>query len=396
MELAPGTLLKQRRYQIEKTLGVGGFGITYRGIDLQHSCYVAIKENWPDNAIRQGTTVVWTRSTPKQRQEQIHKFKTEAQYLSQCVHPNVVKVYDWFEENDTAYTIMDFIAGKPLWDIFKEQGRLPENQILHYFRQIAAALQIIHSKNLLHRDIKPENILIDSQGRAILIDFGATRQYRAGKTGKMTAILTPGYAPREQYSSHNKRSPATDIYALCATIYHLVTGEFPIESVARYPNDILIPPRQLVNISPQLEQIILKGMSNEIEGRFQSAVELIQALNSMTGVETARLVATQAGSPIREFTLTKDAIVIGRSDPDTGPVDVNLSAFPGAETVSRHHGQIYREQNQWKVKDLGSTNHIFIRRSQQARFGAMITTPEILNSGDEVAFGKVRLLFQTF
>ena len=397
MELPRGTLLKQGQYHIESTLGEGGFGITYRGIDFKTSRQVAIKENWPDSGVRQGTQVLWTRTTPQQQQEELHKFKSEAQYLFKCIHPHVVRVYDWFEENNTAYSVMNFVPGKSLSDIFMEQGKLQEDELINYFLQITAALQVVHLNNLLHRDIKPENILIDRQGQAILIDFGATREYIAGKTGRMTAILTPGYAPIEQYSLVSQRGAGTDIYALCASMYHLLTGEEPPDSITRYPHDNLIPPRLLLpTINPQLEKVILNGMARELPNRFATATQLIQALNKITGNSRARLLSLKANSPRIEFILDGSQAIVGRSDSVPGSVQVNLENFPQSETVSRKHGIVYREGINWKVKDLGATNGIFIKSFGQTRFSRKITVPEKLNSGDEIAFGRVRLLFQTY
>jgi pSer/pThr/pTyr-binding forkhead associated (FHA) protein len=118
-------------------------------------------------------------------------------------------------------------------------------------------------------------------------------------------------------------------------------------------------------------------------------------LSNTTSASIGRLISKQAGSPISEFSLDSNNATVGRFDPDTGPVDVDLEGFRGEETVSRSHAEIYYETQQWKVKDTGSTNGVFIKRSDQPRFGARITMPETLNSGDEIAFGKIRFLFQS-
>ena len=279
--LPAGALLKQGRYKIEKTLGEGGFGITYKGTDSTNSLGVAIKELWPEKAIRQGNTITWPNSiTPQSKQQQLSKFQLEANYLSRCVHRNIAKVYDWFEENNTAYIIMEFISGKSLYQVWKEENPLLEERVKRYIIEIASALKIVHTNNLLHRDIKPDNIIIDNQDRAVLIDFGATREFIANQTTNMTQLLTPGYAPLEQYSAKAKRYPATDFYALSASMYELLTGEPPATATDRVSSETLTPPRQLrPNLSPLIEQVILTGMRMKSEERFQTADELIDALN---------------------------------------------------------------------------------------------------------------------
>ena len=394
--LQTGSLLQQGKYQIESVLGEGGFGITYRGGDRLNSRPVAIKENWPENATRQGTTVLWSQTIPpKNRQLQLYKFKSEAQFLSKCTHSNIVKVYDWFAENNTAYVVMEFISGKNLLEIVETEGALPQERVKRYFIQMADALRVIHATNLLHRDIKPENMIVDRQDRAILIDFGATKEFIAGQTRQMSTTLTPGYAPLEQYSYRSKRWPATDIYALCASMYELLTGKLPAAAAERALSETLIPPRTFVpQIDPLLEEVILAGLRMRVEERFQTADELLKVLTK--GGQVAKLIPLQPVAIIPEFILDKPNLIVGRFEPGWDSVDINLNGCPGADTVSRRHGEVYQESGNWKIKDLGSANGIFIKRSGQPRFNAKITVPERLNSGDAIAFGKVRFRFQTF
>ncbi|MFK0735435.1 MAG: protein kinase [Gloeotrichia echinulata HAB0833] len=279
--LLPGTLLQNGKYRVENFLGQGGFGIAYKGIDLTNSKAIAIKEYWPENAARQGKTIIWSSHiTPQQRQKEIQNVVNEVRRIQKCLHPNIVRAYDGFTENNTIYIIMDFIEGKTLFKILEQEGKLPEARVKRYFIQLANAIKIIHDHQLLHRDIKPDNIIIDKSDNPIIIDFGSAREFTIDKTQRHTRLVSPGYAPYEQYLQTAKPNASTDIYAICASMYELVTGELPQTSLERKAQDILKPPRQLVpNLSPAIEQIILTGMKMEPKERFQTADELIDALN---------------------------------------------------------------------------------------------------------------------
>ena len=327
------------------------------------------------------------------KQQELSNLQREAHYLSKCVHPNIAKVYDWFEENNTAYIVMKFISGKSLYQILQDDKPLLEERVKRYMIKIAEGLKVVHSHNLLHRGIKPDNILIDERDRAVLIDFGEAREFIPGRTSEMDVILTPGYAPLEQYAKKVKRYPATDIYALCASMYELLTGEIPPPATDRILSETLIPPRQLrPELSPLIERVILTGMKMKVEERFQTADELIKVLRGSN--VTPKLIPLKSVSSLTEILLDKSRLVVGRSEPGGELPDIDLDSFPDANTVSRPHAGIYQEAGEWKVKDLGSANGTFIKRAGQSRFGNKMTAPEILNSGDEIAFGKVRFRFE--
>jgi serine/threonine protein kinase len=234
---------------------------------------------------------------------------------------------------------------------------------------------------------------LNHQDKPILIDFGNARGF-SGKTQKMTVALTPVYAPPEQNNSVGRFAATIDIYSLTATAYELLTGQLPSVAIDRVmalavsKPDPLIPPSRMASISPLMEQIVLTGMKINAGERFQSAQALINAISPY-----ARLVSTnkQTGET-REFIL-KSNNVIGRYDPNRRPVDINLENFSGSDTVARNHAEIYHEGDRWKIKDLSSTNGVFIKHSGQTRFGSRITDIAPLNNGDEVAFGKVKLSF---
>lgn len=279
LHLPPQTSLKQGRYQIEKTLGQGGFGITYKAQDCLNSNQVAVKELFPEGEgiMRQGCSVYW--SKPKDQKEYIQKCSIEAQFISRCVHANIVKVIDFFEENNTAYIVMSFVKGESLADILKKEKAINEKRVKKYLVQVANALKVVHANNLLHRDINPNNILINEQDNVCLIDFGNVREFIANKSQDMSRIITSGYAPVEQYIARARRGPSTDFYALCATMYELITGQCPQDALERQQNDALVPPRQIVpSLDPVTEIVILTGMRMRAEDRFQTADEIIQAL----------------------------------------------------------------------------------------------------------------------
>jgi serine/threonine protein kinase len=417
--LPPGTTLKQNSYKIYKLLGEGGFGITYQGIHTSNNAPVAIKEMWPEKAVRKGTTSIWPPSiSPQHKSQQLSKFKLEASNQQKCNHPNIAQVHDWFDENDTCYIVMDFIQGKSLLSIVESRGCLTEQEVVRYFSQVVLALKTIHSNNFLHRDIKPENILIDSQDRAVLIDFGAAREFMSNQSVQMTQVLTEGYAPYEQYSRTGKRGPSTDFYALFASVYELLTGKLPIDAPTRAASivnkspDPLILPRQINPlISASMEQAILTGMRIRADERFQTADEVLAAIAPLTSVgisigkhinhnplstssRQVKLICKQPNAPVPEFAIRGNAI-IGVFDLGANPVDIDLGRFFGNETISRKHAEIFNEAGVWKIKDLGSSNGVFIKSVGQTRFNARITAPTTLNDGDEVAIAKVKFQFKT-
>src|SRR5271157_5980247 len=246
--LATGTVLQGGAFVVEGVLGQGGFGITYKGLDARLSRTVALKEFFPQaqGCLRRGTTVHPSGGiTVGEFQEERNKFLEEGQRLAQFQHTNIVKVFSLFEENNTAYMVMEFLKGKTLLKMVEESGPLEERLLVQLIEQIAGALAVVHQGNVIHRDIKPENIMVAADNRAVLVDFGTAREFAAGKTRKMTTMLTPGYAPLEQYGQHARFGVFTDIYALGATTYHLLTGQVPIQATDRAAGVDLAAPRRL-------------------------------------------------------------------------------------------------------------------------------------------------------
>jgi serine/threonine protein kinase len=210
------------------------------------------------------------------------KFLDEARLLASLNHPGIVKVYDFFEENNTAYMVMEYLRGKSLAKLVEERGgALSEKEAVGYILKVCEALDVVHKAGYLHRDIKPENIIVCGDGRVVLVDFGAARSFMAGRTGRMTVILTPGFAPYEQYATKARFGPTLDIYALGATLYYLLTGEVPISAPDRAIGVELRGVREINGrVSRQVEEAVMKAMAMRVEERPQSVEEFVRLLTS--------------------------------------------------------------------------------------------------------------------
>lgn len=224
-------------YEIQSVLGQGGFGITYLAWDKNLDQSVAIKEYLPsDLSMRDGTGTVRPRT--KEEGEAYHwglaQFLSEARTLSRFRHPNIVRVRTSFEANNTAYMVMDYESGHDLETLFNRGQYREEAALLSIFLPILDGLSLVHNAGFIHRDIKPANIFVRQDSSAVLLDFGSARQAVAERTHIITSLVSPGYAPFEQYDVHNKKQgPWTDIYAVGATLYQAISGNLPPEAVAR-------------------------------------------------------------------------------------------------------------------------------------------------------------------
>ena len=281
-----GTAL-QGKYVIGKMLGKGGFGVTYLAYDTTRQCKVAVKEYYPDSLSYRvpGSTTIASYSGEKQTNFTAgsEKFYDEARTLSRFNgNDHIVNVQDFFRENNTAYYVMEYVDGI---DIKKyaalKGGRLPFNEVLDIIVPIIYALIIVHSMDVLHRDISPDNIYLTRDGGIKLLDFGAARQVYGDQSSNLSVILKHGYTPIEQYRRQGHHGPWSDIYALGATMYFLLTGTPPEESVNRVENDGLLMPSQLgIPIPAELEIVMRKMLAVKAEDRYQSVIELKEALKA--------------------------------------------------------------------------------------------------------------------
>ena len=284
--LPKGVRLKNNAYAIGEVLGQGGFGITYKGGDLSLRRYVALKEFFPQGCVRQNNQVVPGGGLSAADYAGVKaKFIEEARTLARFSDPGIVRVFGVFEENNTAYMAMEFLEGSTLSKSISEVGVLDEAEAVSIAEKIGGALAVVHAAGLIHRDLKPDNICLTKDGRVVLIDFGTARAFASGKTVKQTTMLTPGYAPLEQYGQQARFGPYTDIYALAATLYHAVTGQVPPQATDRAAGVELKAPRELnPKLSKSLSEALVWAMQVKAAERPQNIEAFIGALTASADV----------------------------------------------------------------------------------------------------------------
>jgi formylglycine-generating enzyme required for sulfatase activity/serine/threonine protein kinase len=274
-----------RQYTVIEVLGFGGFGITYKARDENLQRTVAIKEYLPsDLAVRTDGSTVSAKS--KQDLESFEwgreRFLDEARAVAQFNHPNIIQIYDFFEENGTGYIVMPYIGGQTLSEAIKQQGTLDEQTIRAWLWPVIAGLKVVHAAGYIHRDIKPQNIMMDEESSPILLDFGAARAAIGGRTQALTAIMTPGFAPWEQYETQGNQGPWTDIYALGAVMYCCIAGQKPMDVMDRLRDDVLEPPQN--QSSHRYSSGLLGGVAAALalreEDRPQSLDDFVALLDS--------------------------------------------------------------------------------------------------------------------
>ena len=237
---------KLNNYEIIRVLGQGGFGITYLASDTTQKVNVAIKEYFPrDIAVRDSTLTVKPGGQEDEKEDfkwGISRFIDEARNLARFDHPAIIKVQRFFEENGTAYLVMDYCEGDPLDKLLKGNKTLTQEQTNKILFPLLSALEEIHNANLVHRDIKPSNIYLKEDGSPVLLDFGAARSELMGHSRSITSLATPGYGAYEQYTTRGKQGPWTDIYGLGATLYKATCGRKAPDAPDRMLEDALEPP----------------------------------------------------------------------------------------------------------------------------------------------------------
>ena len=340
--LPPGTQLNNGSYSIGRMLGRGGFGITYLGADLGLKRTVAIKEFFPAGTARTGTSVIFSGAlTPADYDLAIRKFMQEAQMLARFQHRSIVNVHEVFRENDTAYMVMEFLEGEHLLQRMERRGApLAERELIGFTAPIAEALDEVHAAGVLHRDIKPENIMLvgdEHAPRPVLIDFGAAREFASGMANRHSIVLTPGYAPLEQYGEHARRGPFTDVYALAATLYHIATGQQPPAATERALGVTLKSPRELnPALSAAFDAALLHGLEMKVDARPATASAFYQELATGRAASNVPVPQPAARQPKRatpppppgQLSHYERVREIAREGGKMGQIDPNRSPCP--------------------------------------------------------------------
>lgn len=265
--LPKGTLLKQQ-YQIEKVLGRGGFGITYRATDINLQVQVAVKEFLSDNGVQRERTMREARIAAS-------LYDLEA----------IVTVRDYFIENDIAYIVMEYVHGISVKDFVMQHGRMDGREVLREMQPLFASLQKIHEQKILHRDISVDNLLITKEEKLKLIDFGAASHVQSDSREEHTVLIKRGFAAIEQYRAEEPLGTWTDVYSLCATMYFMITGIVPQDAMERWIDDKLTDLADIygTGLTTGQAHAIMRGLEVTSEKRFQTIPELKEALYGATG-----------------------------------------------------------------------------------------------------------------
>ena len=273
------------KYIIQHTLGVGGFGITYAAYDMEAKRNCAVKELFPQGIVTRNIeyqdTVTVTFVGEKDNYEKgKERFLKEARTMAKfSKDEGIVKALDFFEINNTAYIVMEYLEGITLKQYLRENQRIAPEDLIELLVPLIESLDEIHSQGMIHRDISPDNIMVLPDGRIKLMDFGAARDYTEFGEKSLSIVLKPGYAPPEQYQTHGIQGPWTDIYALCATMYKCITGENPPDAIERVMDDSLKKISEFgIVIPPQEEAAIIKGMSVSAKDRYQDIKDFCEDL----------------------------------------------------------------------------------------------------------------------
>lgn len=384
-ELSIGTIL-QERYIIGGVLGLGGFGITYKAWDKKLNIAVAIKEFYPSGCVNRTLDSPEVMIIGGRREKEfrygLDRFLEEAKNTCKFnMHPNIVNVFEYFEENNTAYIVMEFLEGMTLAGyMHKHHDQLDIDECIHIVDCVCEALKEIHKTGIIHRDISPDNIYMCDNGDVKVIDFGAARFSKADVEKKYSIILKPGFAPPEQYEQISKQGPWTDIYALGATMYYMVTGVKPEESTSRRTKDELKDPIEVKNNIPEhLSLGIMKAMALDSYMRFDSVIDFQKVIHKEKKIVSLKKEHANKRNK-RLFTLSICAVLIAIcvslffsqvEDEKLKPATLNIwYVQDDGETSGQSYENIIKDFNKAypniKIKSYGIAKKEYAKKLEEA------------------------------
>ncbi len=342
LALKPGSILNGR-YTVGRVLGQGGFGITYIAQDYKTKERVAIKEYLPTEFAgrdrRSSSVQIYSGERKDNFEYGKEQFLQEAKTLAAFIgDEHIVRIYSYFEENNTAYFVMEYVDGFALDKYMAQKGgRLSVEEANRLLFPLMGSLGSVHAKGIIHRDIAPDNIIVTKDSSAKLIDFGAARYSTGEKSKSLDVILKHGFAPREQYMRRGRQGPFTDVYALAATYYYAITGKVPPDAIERTEEDVLFPPSALgVKIPNAAEDALFKALEVNSHDRYQTMAEFYRAMADAFTAASSIPISSRVRTPEAQRTPASGAA--DPSLPQTG-----LSALEEAELLEKRAREIRAE-----------------------------------------------------
>ena len=350
--LPPGTVVGGR-YTVGRVLGEGGFGITYIGLDNTLDIVVAVKEYFPYGCSHRSGNLSAEVSVSGGSDEFYHKgkerFLKEAKTIAKFLKdPGIVDIRDFFEENNTAYIVMEYLEGVDLRRYLKQHGTMAPDTAFRMLLPVMRSLEKMHRVGIIHRDISPDNIMYQPDGSLKLMDFGAARDYDGGNRS-LSVMLKHGYAPEEQYRRNGEQGPWTDVYGICATLYRCITGKTPDEAIDRLSEDNLKKPSELgVEISPQLEEALLYGLAVRRKDRCPDMTELLRLINE--ALDAPQRIEPTPEKPVPAKPIEDDKTVF--ADQTSAGEEIKTSFAdhaPAAEEIKTAFAEHAPAQDQFKT-----------------------------------------------
>ena len=361
MQLQSGRLLQGGKYRIERVLGQGGFGITYQAVQVALNRKVAIKEFFMKEYCNRDSETSHVSIPSEGSKELVGKFRQkfikEAQNIAALNHPHIIRIHDIFEENGTAYYVMEYCDKGSLGDLVKRQGALDESEALRYIRQVADALGYIHERKMNHLDVKPGNILLDENRNAVLIDFGLSKRYdeEGNQTSTTPVGISHGYAPMEQYKKGGVGtfSPATDIYSLGATLYKLITGNTPPEASEVMEEGL---PALPANVSAPIVKAIDSAMQPRKKDRPQSIDEF---LGMLVGVQGSESLGRERAVEVEKTEIAVEEDIASEKKQETEETMIHSDSSVQSKETNRINGHEYVDLGlsvKWATCNIGAEN----------------------------------------